>query len=156
MTSAKHLPKMRMLGILRKGPSSFNVNGQGTEFAGEIWREFIDQLLQAGVPLNQDLYGVSWPADDSTPPQEIYYFCGFASSEVLPGFEELHFEGGNYFEYRCEVPANDLDAGFQAAYLDALPKSGLEPREGQHLELYGDEYDPQSPIARFRILIPVR
>ena len=69
--------------------------------------------------------------------------------------DESTCNGGNYFEYRCEVPASDLDAGFRDAYLTAMPASGLVPRDGQHLEVYGEEYDPNAPIARFRILIPV-
>jgi predicted transcriptional regulator YdeE len=48
-----------------------------------------------------------------------------------------------------------MDKGFQDAYMNAFPASGLKSREGQHLEIYGAEYDPDSPIAKFRILIPV-
>lgn len=145
-----------LYGILRKGPSSFNEKeNAGTEFAAEIWNAFIDKLITAGVPLEQDLYGVSWPADEQVPPQEIFYFCGFESKTPVEGFETLNLKAGNYFDYHCEVTANDLDSGFRTAYMEALPKSGLTPREGQHLEIYGSEYDPQSSIARFRILIPV-
>lgn len=37
-----------------------------------------------------------------------------------------------------------------------MTSSGLQGRDGQHLELYGAEYDPESPIAKFSILIPVK
>ena len=124
-------------------------------FAEQIWQEFIGKLIAAGVPLDQDLYGVSWPADDQVPPQEIYYFCGFESNKLIGNFEELQLAGGNYFEYSCSVPADNIDLAFQQAYMEALPKSGFASRDGQHIEIYGSEYDPDSPTAEFRILIPV-
>ena len=156
MNKRIQLPAKRLLGLSFVGPSSFNdQEGAGSEFADRIWHEFIDALLQANIPLNQDLFGVSWPADEHTPPQEIHYFCGFESSENIKGFETLEVAGGGYFECHAEVPASNLDSAFQQAYLEALPASGLTSREGQHLEIYGEEYDPDSPTARFRILIPV-
>ena len=101
------------------------------------------------------MYGVSWPADANVPPQHVHYFCGIEAVTELEGFEPLQLEGGLYFQYNCEVLAVDMDKGFQNAYMVAMPESGFQGREGQHLEIYGDEYDPDSPIARFRILIPV-
>ena len=157
MSVKTNVSPKRLLGILRKGPSSFNAReNSGTEFAAEIWREFVGKLIANGIPVMQDLYGVSWPADEQTPPQEIFYFCGFESNQKDSAFEELMLEGGNYFDYLCETPADNLDAGFKAAYMEALPNSGLSPRDGQHLEIYGREYDPNSKIAKFRILIPVQ
>ena len=146
----------KLIGLLRRGPSSFNdVEKSGSQFASDIWHEFVDLLLKHGFTLGQDLYGVSWPADDNTPPQEVHYFCGVESEAKISEFTSLKIDGGNYFEYRCEVPASNLDLAFQQAYLEAMPASGLIEREGQHIEVYGVEYDPNSPVAKFRILIPV-
>lgn len=156
MTSVVHLPAMTLYGIERTGPSSFNDSqGGGADFGVALWHAFIDELIRLGVPLDQVMYGVSWPADALVPPQHITYFCGVESTQEINGLQMLRFDGGNYFDYRCEVPADDLDAGFQAAYLNALPESGLTPRAGQHLEIYGDDYNPNAAVARFRILIPV-
>ena len=68
----------------------------------------------------------------------------------------LALEGGNYFEYKYVGAAADIDKGFLRAYAKELPASGLNSREGQHLELYGADYDPQAPIIKFSILIPVK
>ena len=156
MSNAVSIPAKRFLGLLRKGPSSFNVlENAGTKFAADVWAEFINLLVDNGVPLAQDLYGISWPADENTPPQEVFYFCGFESTDQIGAFESLELESGNYFNFDCEVEADNLDKGFQEAYMVAFPASGLTPRDGKHLEIYGQEYDPNSPIARFRILIPV-
>lgn len=147
---------MTLRGIQRTGPSSFNDDaGSGANFSATLWFEFIDELMRLGVSLDQVMYGVSWPADDRVPPQQITYFCGYESDEEVPELSTLRVEGGNYFDFHCVVPAHDLDAGFREAYMSAMPASGLAPREGQHLEIYGDEYDPSAEIARFRILIPV-
>lgn len=146
----------RLVGIQATGPSSFNpVENSGAKFGEQLWHEFIEKVVTAGISLDRDMYGVSWPADENVPPEKIHYFCGFESDQNFDSFKELNLDGGNYFEYLCEVLAVDLDKGFQDAYMSALPASGLKGREGQHLEIYGDEYDPDSPVAKFRILIPV-
>ena len=145
-----------LVGIQAKGPSSFNeVEQSGSKFSEKLWREFIGKLVESGISLDRDMYGVSWPADELTPPQYVHYFCGFESDGDVAGLTNLKLDGGNYFQYNCEVLAVDIDKGFQDAYMNAMPTSGLKGREGQHLEIYGDEYDPDSPVARFRILIPV-
>jgi predicted transcriptional regulator YdeE len=156
MTSKINLAPKNLVGIQAKGPSSFNeVEQSGSKFSEQLWREFIGKLVESGISLDRDMYGVSWPADDLTPPQYVHYFCGFVSDADLAGLTSLKLEGGNYFQYNCEVLAVDIDKGFQEAYMNAMPNSGLKGRQGQHLEIYGEEYDPESPIARFRILIPV-
>ncbi len=156
MTTTLFIQPTVLYGIGRQGPSSFNeVEGSGADFGQKLWLEFIDHLVRNGVALDGELYGVSWPADELVPPQQINYFCGLESADPLPFLETLQLDGGNYFVYHCDVPANALDSGFQDAYMRALPESGLRSRPGQHLEIYGDEYDPNSDRARFRILIPV-
>ena len=156
MTSKLHLEQRNLVGIQAKGPSSFNeVEQSGSKFSEQLWREFIGKLVESGISLDRDMYGVSWPADDSSPPQYVNYFCGFESDRDEKGLIALKLEGGNYFQYNCEVLAVDIDKGFKEAYMNAMPNSGLKGRQGQHLEIYGEEYDPDSPTARFRILIPV-
>jgi predicted transcriptional regulator YdeE len=156
VTTPTKIPALRLVGIQRTGPSSFNQSESGSDFAAKLWFEFIDSIQELGIDLGRDMYGVSWPADDQTPPQQVHYFAGFISDENFDGLTALSVPSGNYFDYSCEVPANNLDSGFHDAYVKAMPASGLVPREGLHLEIYGDEYDPTSDIARFRILIPVQ
>ena len=145
-----------LVGIQATGPSSFNVEeNSGAKFGDQLWHEFIEMVVSKDLSLERDMYGVSWPADDQTPPQIITYFCGFESDQDIDGFDSLNLNGGNYFQYNAEVLAVDMDKAFQDAYMKALPASGLKAREGQHLEIYGDEYDPDSPVAKFKILIPV-
>ena len=156
MANRVHIEPKRLLGIQGTGPSSFNEEeNSGAEFGKFLWGQFIGKLEANHISLDRTMYGVSWPADDLTPPQYVYYFCGFESTEDFQGLTELSLEGGNYFEYNCEVPAVDIDKGFQDAYMKAMPASGLKEREGQHIEIYGEDYDPASPIAKFKILIPV-
>lgn len=152
----KTIAQTSLCGIQGKGPSSFNeIEQSGQQFSSDLWHQLIEKMIEAGLPLDGLMYGVSWPADDRTPPQEVFYFCGFESEKTIAGFEILKLDGGNYYEYKCEVPATDLDQGFREAYMEAMPASGFKGRAGQHLEIYGADYDPDSPIAKFAILIPV-
>jgi predicted transcriptional regulator YdeE len=155
MSSAIQVNPKMLVGIQKIGPSSFNETEKaGANFGNQLWHEFIGKVLEAGISLNRDMYGVSWPADELVPPQSIYYFCGFESNDQIKAFDSLLVEGGKYFEYRYEGFAVDIDKGFQDAYMNAFPKSGLKARAGQHLEIYGDEYDPEAPVSIFKILIP--
>lgn len=145
-----------LYGLIGKGPSSFNsVPGSGAEFGKKLWREFVEKLGDLNISLSENMFGVSWPADDQVPPQEIYYFCGLELSEPTSELAALTLEGGNYFEFSCDVLAEEIDLAFHEAYTKALPASGFVGREGQHIEIYGAEYDPNSDRAKFRILIPV-
>lgn len=156
MSTKVRIEPIRLVGIQATGPSSFNnVENSGAKFGDQLWHEFIEKVVNAGISLERDMYGVSWPADQNVPPQKIHYFCGFISNENFEGLTELKIEGGNYFQFDCEVLAVDLDKGFQEAYMKAMPESGFKARDGQHLEIYGEEYDPDSPVAKFKILIPV-
>jgi len=157
MSLTVNFPAKVLYGIQAQGPSSFNnVEGSGADFSKQLWFTFIDKLVELNIAFDGDLYGVSWPADDHTPPQEVHYFCGLESAEPIDGLQSLELTDGNYFEHRCDVPASHVDQAFDDAYMRAFPNSGLIGRDGQHIEIYGDEYDPESERAKFRILIPVQ
>ena len=157
MSDSVHMPTLTLRGIERIGPSSFNESvGSGANFAAEMWHEFIEKLIEHEIALDGVMYGVSWPADNNVPPQQVHYFCGLEGATEIPDMQLLVVDAGNYFDFHCEVLASNLDLGFHEAYNTALPASGLIPRDGKHLEIYGNEYDPAAEIARFRILIPVK
>ena len=148
-----------LVGIKRIGPSSFNNNeGSGGQFAAQVWQEFIPMVIAAGLSPQRVMYGVSWPADELSPPQNVHYFAGFEpDGEVVPaGMEELQLTGGNYFTYVYVGDIQKIDEGFLNAYNEAFPASGLIGREGQHLEIYPEDYDPSAEAITFQILIPVQ
>ena len=155
MSGSIQVAPFKVCGIQQTGPSSFNSDTKaGADFSSKIWHEFIEMLLASDVKLDQEMYGISWPADNETPPQQVVYFCGFKSDIDVEGFESLQIVGGKYFEYRYEGLVVDIPRGFEIAYMSAFPNSGLNSRDGQHIEIYGDEYDPDSPVSIFKILIP--
>ena len=155
MSGSIQVAPFKVCGIQETGPSTFNDDAKAAaDFSSKLWHEFIDKVINSGIRLDQEMFGISWPADDQTPPQLVTYFCGFKSDFEVKGFESLQVEGGNYFDYRYEGYVVDIAKGFHDAYLKAFPSSGLEARAGQHIEIYGDEYDPDSPISIFKILIP--
>ena len=76
--------------------------------------------------------------------------------EALPNeFSELTLKGGSYFRYEYVGPASEVDKGFQDAYMNAFPNSGLKARDGQHLEVYPADLNMEAPEISFEILIPV-
>ena len=102
MTSKINLTPNNLVGIKAVGPSSFNeVEQSGSKFSEQLWREFIGKLVESGISLDRDMYGVSWPADDSTPPQYVHYFCGFESDdEVVKLANHSQFGLASYFYSR--------------------------------------------------------
>ena len=149
---------IKLIGISDIGPSSFNLNSDGAAFGTLLWQKFFTKLSENNIPINQMLYGVSWPADEKTPPDLIHYFVGLEKSEeiLLKDFSELDLQGGNYFSYKYQGSPAGIDAGFQDAYMNQFPKSGFEPRVGQHLEIYSDYFDSNSENIDFQILIPIK
>lgn len=88
----------RLAGIQATGPSSFNATeNSGAKFGNQLWHEFIEMVVNADISLGREMYGVSWPADDNIPPQQIHYFCGFISDDNYEGFSELRIDGGITF-----------------------------------------------------------
>ena len=148
----------KLIGISEIGPSSFNLNSDGAGFGAFLWQKFFTKLSENNIPRNQTMYGVSWPADEKNPPDLICYFVGFEKSgEIIPkDFSELDLQGGNYFSYEYQGSPAGIDSGFQDAYLNQFPKSGFEPREGQHLEIYPNYFDSNSKNIDFQILIPIK
>ena len=152
------LPTVSLSGIQEIGPSSFNnaVNA-GAKFGDSMWQKFIPMVAGAGLSLERKMYGVSWPADENIPPQSIHYFVGFETPDDFSQseFETFTVPGGGYFQYHYTGSMQDVDQGFADAYANALPASGLIPRQGLHLELYPEDYDPTASEVTFQILIPV-
>ena len=149
---------IKLVGIQEVGPSSFNAEANsGAKFGDLLWQKFIQLVVSAGLNPQRKMYGVSWPADDKTPPQLINYFVGFQDSgeKYSESFSNLTISGGNYFEFTYKGSPKDIDSGFIEAYTSAFPKSGLQGREGQHLEIYSEDFDPTSAVIKFKILIPV-
>jgi len=147
-----------LLGIQEIGPSSFNDEmNAGSKFGDSMWAKFIPMVGATGLSLEREMFGVSWPADELTPPQHIHYFVGFELPEGFthPEFEHFELPGGGYFSYTYTGSMQEVDRGFADAYMNALPASGLTPREGLHLEVYPADYDPTASEVTFQILIPV-
>jgi predicted transcriptional regulator YdeE len=147
-----------LIGIHKVGPSSFNDElDSGSKFADQIWKVFIPQVIDAGISVERIMYGVSWPADENTPPQLIHYFAGFEpdTEDVPAEFDKLELEDGNYFSYIYTGSMRGVDSGFIDAYTVELPQSGLVGREGQHIEIYPVNFNPLAELVTFEILIPV-
>ena len=145
------------MGLQEKGPSSFNTSENGIDFGSALWKKFTHILSEGDLSLQQTMYGVSWPADEKTPPDLIHYFVGIEkhNKELPVDLVKLQVEGGEYFRYEYKGPLTSIDQGFQDAYMNALPRSGFVSRVGQHLEIYRKGFDPYSPVTSFEILIPV-
>ena len=148
----------KIVGIQSTGPSSFSDQSEpGQKFGERSWQSLVATMLENGLSLHREMFGVSWPADEHTPPQQVHYFTGFepVEGEDYSAFSEIDIETGAFFEYIYTGSPHKIDAGFIAAYTQALPESGLTPRSGQHLEMYADDYMPDAEVVSFRILIPV-
>lgn len=157
-SNEKHIfTSKQLVGLQAIGPSSFNQESSGTAFSDAMWKNLISQMSELNLPLQRAMYGVSWPADEKTPPDLIHYFVGFESNNVFEGeaFDRLDVESGNYFKYTYRGPASEVDRGFQAAYMIAFPASGLTSRSGKHIEVYPEDIDMTAMEISFEILIPV-
>jgi predicted transcriptional regulator YdeE len=146
----------RFVGIRSVIPSSFDPTNTQTEWQV---RELFDRLTRGLFEsLNFQpsvLYGISEPADTATPPLTIHYFAGVESDRSIGGFDELLLPPGKYFSVTFRGPVSEIDTAIREIYGGELERSGLHVREGLHLEIYDERFDPNSPNSEIDILIPV-
>ena len=62
--------------------------------------------------------------------------------------------GGTYAVFTCTL--STLGDTYRQAYHVRLPEAGYEATGGADYEVYGEEFDPQDPEARFDVYIPVK
>jgi predicted transcriptional regulator YdeE len=121
------------------------------------WQKFWNEFPKSDFPKNSEAFGVSTPIAGSN--GKLRYIAGV---EVNPGyvapagFELVTIPAGNYLEVTHSGNISNLAQSYGKAYGVVFPQSGLEMREGPHLELYNSTLDPNSDDFNMGILIPVK
>jgi predicted transcriptional regulator YdeE len=113
-------------------------------------------LLDQGISHSGELFGISIPADNETPPMTISYFAGIESDiSADDDFDELEVEPGNYFAVTYEGPMSTFDEAVVEIYGPLFSSTGHHVRDGKHLEIYGEAFNPDSDDSRMDVLIPI-
>ena len=114
-------------------------------------------LLDQGISTDCDFFGISWPADELSPPMMINFFAGIESDIAGDDdFEEIVVTPGNYFATTYEGSMANFDEAIIEIYGPTLENSGHQVRDGLHLEIYGSSFDPNSETSLVDVLIPVQ
>jgi AraC family transcriptional regulator len=71
------------------------------------------------------------------------------------GLETLELSEGSYLACEHVGLLNGLPETTAWFYSQYLPSSGVELRDGYHLEIYDDRFDPESPDSVMLICAPV-
>lgn len=121
------------------------------------WRKFWTEFPKGSLPGNSVAYGVSTPIAGTA--GKLHYLAGVEVSAdfVAPaGFEITTIPAGNYLSLEHVGSIMNLAPSYGEAYGKVFPASGLEMREGPHLEIYDSTLDPMSDTYSMGIAIPVK
>jgi predicted transcriptional regulator YdeE len=121
------------------------------------WKKFWSEFPKSALPSGSTAYGVSTPIPNTQ--GELHYVAGVevSSDFVAPsGFELTTITAGNYLVLDHVGSIMDLAQSYAEAYGAIFPASGLEMREGAHLEIYDAMLDPMSDAYVMGIAIPVK
>jgi AraC family transcriptional regulator len=121
------------------------------------WQKFWAEFPKRDLPMHNTAFGVSTPIEGSN--GKLHYVAGVevkAGYAALAGFEVVVIPAGNYLDVTHVGPIMTLAQSYGEAYGIALPSTGLEMREGQHLEKYDAMLNPMADDYTMGILIPVK
>jgi predicted transcriptional regulator YdeE len=122
-----------------------------------VWRRFWTEFPKSALPDNSVAYGVSTPIAGTS--GQLHYLAGVevSSDFIAPaGFEITTIPAGNYLSLDHVGSIMELASSYAEAYSVAFPSTGLEMREGPHLEIYDATLDPMSDSYVMGIAIPVK
>ncbi len=121
------------------------------------WQEFWAEFPKKDLPLHNTAFGVSTPIQGSN--GKLRYLAGVEvqANYVAPeGFELVTIPAGNYLDVAHIGSITTLAQSYGEAYGVVFPTTGLEMREGPHLELYDAMLNPMADDYEMGILIPVK
>lgn len=122
----------------------------------QLWQAFGSRAGEIEHIINPHIaYGISDNMDMDS--GEFDYIAGFevdSTGKVPAGMVSWEVAGGTYAVFTCTL--STLGDTYRQAYHVWLPEAGYEATGGADYEVYGEEFDPQDPEARFDVYIPVK
>lgn len=121
------------------------------------WQKFWSQFPKDSSLDLSKAYGVSMPIAGSA--GMLHYTAGVevgADFQAPEEFELVTIDEGNYLELTHSGNISALAQSYGEAYGAVFPQSGLDMREGAHLEVYDSALNPNSDEYEMGILIPVK
>lgn len=100
---------------------------------------------------------ISCPSDDAVE-ANMEYMAGviWDGDYVAKGFESRSIPAGEYAEFTHRGPMRNINHTINYIYGSWLPKSGRERGDGPEIEFYPKDFNPNSPSAEMKILIPLK
>ena len=120
------------------------------------WQKFWAEFPKKDLPLHNTAFGVSTPIEGSN--GKLRYLAGVEvkANYVAPdGVVLVSIPAGNYLDVAHIGSIATLAQSYGEAYGVVFPTTGLEMREGPHLELYDAMLNPMADDYEMGILIPV-
>jgi predicted transcriptional regulator YdeE len=121
------------------------------------WKKFWSEFPKQSLPGNSAAYGVSNPIQSE--PGKLHHVAGVEvdADFVAPaGFEITTIPAGKYLSLDHVGSIMELAPSYAQAYGVVFPSTGLEMREGPHLEIYDSTLDPMTDSYSMGIAIPVK
>ncbi|MDE2386435.1 MAG: GyrI-like domain-containing protein [Actinomycetales bacterium] len=95
------------------------------------------------------MYGVGVMDSDTG---KMRYVAGFASNAEFPGTASIDVPDGAYFVVTHKGPLDGLGQTLGQFFRETVPAEGLHLGDGPFVEVYGEEFIPNSPDSSFDTL----
>jgi AraC family transcriptional regulator len=149
MVEIMELPEYKVLGMSAKILSAMHPESKAQETIGPLWGEASWRYF--GMELDRE----DWPlglgvmkADPEGEMGSLIYLAGYEVRDFpddLGELESLVVPAGKYATVTHEGPLSEMPKTVLAFYSEQLMQSGVQMREGFHLELYTEVDENGSP-----------
>ena len=145
-------PAFNVVGLCYHG------NNQNDEL-GKMWDVFNRRSPEVAAVPSSHAYGICRMVE-GLPEGHFEYVAGLETPDDAPipeGMVHRRVEAARYAVFTHRGPLSGLMKTYQRIYNEWIPQYKLEPVEaGLDMEVYTDEFDPNSPDSVFYIYIPVK
>jgi AraC family transcriptional regulator len=157
-----HLPEKKLVGVGAKFISILSPDKNNMNVIPNLWHQFMSRSGTIPNKVGQVSYGLveclPEAAGGKSHKDELFYVACTEVSEIssIPsGMIHRTIPAGRYAKFTHMGKLEGLGNTMNFIYKAWLPKSGVELRDGPHIEWYDNRFNLRSDQSEFDILLPV-
>jgi len=148
------VPATTLAGVSGEFTSDLQPNPDAHVVIPKLW----ERLMTLAGPALHDSHWAVGVMSDVAGSSKMNYLAAFRLDDNAgrpDGLEVVKFAGGSYLACEHVRSLNALPRTTQWFYSEYLPSSGVQLRDADHLEIYDERFDPESPDSIVLICAPV-
>jgi AraC family transcriptional regulator len=148
------VPATTLVGVSGEFTSDLQPGADAHVVIPKLW----ERLMTSVGPALQDSHWAVGVMSDVEGSSKMNYLAAIRLDDNdgrSDGLEVVDLAGGTFLACEHVGSLNALPRTTQWFYTEYLPSSGVQLRDGNHLEIYDERFDPESPDSVVLICAPV-